>query len=905
MIHDVKFLGLSHSPSDYDAQDGELGTCLNLICEDGALKPVPQPVVTDGNIVVPDGASILMVHKVTHASAYRSHYIIRLADGSVSWTERGGDATLCPFALGSFAVNAVSAVGNILCFVGDRKTLYAYWQDDGYTVLDFSSLSYSANIAVSKTEQKYGTVEPNDSFTASVSTADYTVGSGVPNFERFTTDIPQSACLALFASKDAYTNKYMGEYSFKYVQFGVLAVRLYDGTRILVGNPFLLDAASEIDHTVYLLKALSTLKYKEDGAKEYTFGKGKTYAMYAGQTLSEFDMSVAFADIARYEDIIDGIDVFVSNSIYPYKTTEMAYDASVSLVEYSTSYVVNTEEYGNWSMQTFQRKLAEQSLAGLAFLEAFARFDFKPLTIDELYRQIDSLSFYKSTSFSFDEVKKGVTKKLNRIYCTEETLPLADFRRAAVGAKVAMTYNNRLHLADVSSSLPMPFNGMVSASGSAECEVVAHTKFKTDGTLCESWTVASVAFPLSSILSFPSPDVSSFEIFFHVGSLYRHFVVDLHKSDSFGLSYYVNYSDGKFYSFPTRTDGQITADEYEVVRQQALAFSASGTHSPSVIKVSEAENPLVFPAKDSVQVGSSTINALAANTRPVSEGQFGDAPLYAFTDEGVWVLMLAADGSYMARQPVSRDICSNPAAILQIDNAVLFPTERGIMMQQGNESVCITDALYCRTAPFDFTQLYSADFARKVLAFNGTPEDEVKYVPFSDFLSKADMIYDYYGNRILLFNPDCHYAYVYSLRSRMWGTVSCNIRQRVNAYPDALAIDGNSHIVNVHVPHPDGNVPFVICSRPLSLNAKDVHKTMFTCLLRGYLGGEDVGMALYGSNVLLRWVPVKTAFGRALRGMAGSPYKFFRVAVVGSLAADESITGVSTEFIERWQNKLR
>ena len=84
-------------------------------------------------------------------------------------------------------------------------------------------------------------------------------------------------------------------------------------------------------------------------------------------------------------------------------------------------------------------------------------------------------------------------------------------------------------------------------------------------------------------------------------------------------------------------------------------------------RVSEAENPLVFPAKNSVQVGSAIIRALAANTRPISEGQFGEAPLYAFTDEGVWVLMLGEEGTYQTRQPASRDICSNPKGILQIE----------------------------------------------------------------------------------------------------------------------------------------------------------------------------------------------------------------------------------------------
>ena len=52
---EVIFKGLTHSPSDYDCQDGELATCLNLINEDGALHPIQQPVVAEQNITLGKG----------------------------------------------------------------------------------------------------------------------------------------------------------------------------------------------------------------------------------------------------------------------------------------------------------------------------------------------------------------------------------------------------------------------------------------------------------------------------------------------------------------------------------------------------------------------------------------------------------------------------------------------------------------------------------------------------------------------------------------------------------------------------------------------------------------------------------------------------------------------------------
>ena len=64
-------------------------------------------------------------------------------------------------------------------------------------------------------------------------------------------------------------------------------------------------------------------------------------------------------------------------------------------------------------------------------------------------------------------------------------------------------------------------------------------------------------------------------------------------------------------------------------------------------------------------------------------------------------------------------------------------------------------------------------------------------------------------------------------------------------------------------------------------------------------------MVLYGSNDLFHWYLIKSSVDKYLRGMMGSPYKYFRIALIGSLLPDESISGMSADFTERWQNKLR
>lgn len=95
---------------------------------------------------------------------------------------------------------------------------------------------------------------------------------------------------------------------------------------------------------------------------------------------------------------------------------------------------------------------------------------------------------------------------------------------------------------------------------------------------------------------------------------------------------------------------------------------------------------------------------------------------------------------------------------------------------------------------------------------------------------------------------------------------------------------------------------------PLTLGQENIHKTMFKSIIRGYFRNAakgKVGMVLYGSNDLFNWFYIHSSVNQLLAGMAGSPYKYFRFAVMGSLSYDESIHSVGTEFVARLQNKLR
>ena len=909
---EVIFKGLTNSPSDYDCQDGELATCLNLINEDGALHTIHQPVVAEQNITLPNNScSIRYVHNVTHANKNHSHYIVNCTNSSPYswyWTEKGGDGTHHELNLGNFKVNSVTAIGNIICFVGDKNILYAFWNKDSYSIFNKNAFNYTFSVTNTSGVEVDAIAQLGDDFqdcffTPSFGSQDY----GNLIFE----GTKPNGTKTIWNAIDSMINKAMSENGntyFKYLVFGVVALRLYDGTYSNISNLFVLCPKNNINNIFYYNADKETIKNTE----YYKFVRASGY-------IHRHQINVQL-DLTGIEDFVQGVDVFLTKG---------------------TDFLLLDKGYDTTSTETVNNLKKRKGT-----------ITFERLKKSALYREFDNLTFYHSIYITKEDLGKNID--LLNVQGTEESLSLADMGRTSIGSSCAIAYNNRLHLANIQNYIndifsPNPiYKFELNSSGTSFPVEKINTilgnymdvpltdegwydygKMNTDTAEViaiidnKYYYKATVQYPLNPIFVVPFQDAKSVKLYIkHKGKLideigFRN--INLHQSETFGMSYYIFNAENGIFSFMqkyelsnnggvlTRRQGDTftstSSKFYDEASQKCDSDGAKIEQLASLIKVSEAENPLVFPAKNSVQVGSSVISALAANTRPISEGQFGEAPLYAFTDEGVWVLMLGEEGTYVARQPANREICSNPNGILQIDDAVLYPTNRGIMMQQGRNSICITDQL--DGCPFNFMEM---KYAKQIIATNQTGSGEISYIRFKDYLKSADMIYDYYNNRIIVFNPNQAYAYVYSLKSKMWGTMKNVFNKRVNIYPESYATNKEGKILNVYVEEPYSNTPYFLCSRPLTISDKEVYKTIFTCIARGYFRKGTNGkcaIVLYGSNNLFDWYLIKTSINEYLRGIAGSPYKYFRVALIGNLATNESISGLSAEFQERLQNKLR
>ena len=329
---------------------------------------------------------------------------------------------------------------------------------------------------------------------------------------------------------------------------------------------------------------------------------------------------------------------------------------------------------------------------------------------------------------------------------------------------------------------------------------------------------------------------------------------------------------------------------------------------PNKIYTSEVNNPFYFPILGINSVGTGKVLGISSAAKALSEGQFGQFPLYAFTTDGVWALEVSSTGTYSAKQPITRDVVINPDSITQIDSSVLFATDRGIMHISGSATQCLSDSLNAEDL-FSIADLPKANALIDI--FNGKAGEnekatlsDITLLPFNDFLRECRMVYDYTNQHIIVYNPTVRYAYVFSLKSKLWGMMLSDIVNNVNSYPEALAMADGNRLVDFSTSSAE-TITALVVTRPFKMEEPDVFKTIDTIIQRGYFKPGHVAQVLYGSNDLFNWHTVWSSTDKYMRGFRGTPYKAFRIALICTLDRFESLLGFSAQFNPRMLNRLR
>lgn len=208
---------------------------------------------------------------------------------------------------------------------------------------------------------------------------------------------------------------------------------------------------------------------------------------------------------------------------------------------------------------------------------------------------------------------------------------------------------------------------------------------------------------------------------------------------------------------------------------------------PNGLKVSVTNNPFVFEAKQTYQVGSSEVVAMCANAISVGTGQTGQAPLYVFCKDGIYAMFVDANGemAYTNSRIIARDVCNNPKSVTPIDSGVVFTTDRGLMNIAGNEVEEIGQPLEGDYVSIDADKITKNAWEMQKIA--GLPDDAKTKADFLHYLKGAIVCYNHNERELMISNPKYNYTYVLEDEG-IWSRRDYAADEYVNNYPTAYRV---------------------------------------------------------------------------------------------------------------------
>lgn len=939
MIKEIKYSEITTVPPDNTCSDGDAALLLNLIPEDGALKPVMPPKEV---MALQDKMHITYIHKTT---SFR-HYIIHdEAKKKLVWTSDGKTFTDL-YTLGKVHLHQVNAIGNTLMALTEDGTHYFLWDNaKDYkhlgTHLPELPITFGLKGEVVKTEEfNVDLLEREDVG------EDSKVTFGESNTKKVTNEVL------------AKVNKFIAEESvakgrFIFPFFVRYAFRLYDGSLTMHSAPILMQCSTKVAPEVLLSKL--TIK-KGSGLDKFDY--------FVTAALCKLDYQVssqsALEELKNWKDIVKSVDIFISKPIYTYdqngkctgieninssnanKVHCLLTNGSSSGIEYTNKYYeVGTEKSEtkydtrvDFSKYQHYQEHNIYHLYAMAYPKTdreggdmkinSARVIIPRIKDDKLHEEIKSVAhFYLLNSIRLKDLKVTERTELRvkedylQSLITREVMSDDYDSHDSLCARYSFNYNARVNICGIKKRL---FKGFSTTSMIQYCN--GHTPF-TDKDSERQFHFKAIAATRAwvhinrngkeFVLPCPIGEMSAFDntyfLYYPNTDAYK-ITVDTRgyggweKRYEFPLEKH-NFLNGAFFfsNFDTMDKYIINKNplqEDTFLRIEELTSQDEIIELPNKIYTSEVNNPFFFPLSGINTIGTGEIKGICSAVKALSEGQFGQFPLYAFTDEGVWALEVSNTGTYIARQPITRDVCRDAKSLTQIDSAVLFTTDRGIMLLQGSQAICISDVLNGDNI-VPLTALPKID---KILSHIELEEGTLKILPFMEFVKDCRMIYNYEHQRIIVYNKKCKYAYVWSLKSKMWGMMQSNIADNVNSYPDALAVLTNGKLVNFSDVGDKINKNLLI-SRPIKLDYYDIHKSVDAIIQRGVFRHGHVKSILYASNDLFNWVPVWSSVDHYMRGFRGTPYKYLRIILLTELSKDEGITSCLVQFTPRLNNQPR
>lgn len=922
--------GMTNSPGDLLSEDTELVESLGFVYKDGEMKAIQKPKLLFANDEDDDfiKGKLLYVHK---GADFENHIYydedFDNGDGSPKGAlyayiiTEDGTYTIRDVILYGCVVYEVCGIGNTLVCTTDKGLRYILFKSGGYKRLEGGLPKYSNMLVnidmfdlISKNDLKNG----DRCVFGSGLTGHYNILqkdsdgniTGLKETDNNNSHDPYAYTILFYKTKEynwsdfqtavqghvaAMIREAKVANKFIFPFFIRIALKLFDGSYARISNPILCfpvvrkngRMVPTIWDNGYLRPTDIVFDFKtteEDKDKAFRFW------LLGG----ELTIKMRLDNFSGWEDIVKEIVVFASDDVMPFyldKDWTLAQPFETDIPDSTIVdplggfYIQNKNMYWRGSKRAYNLSTGYRPTTSI--IPQYKSDDAikkELLTKTQFYKlfsvkisDIDTQSTFtmQASNYMEDSVLENLT--------VQEQLQVDDYYGwNEISANKLYPYNRRLNIFEVKRMSFKGFNIHIGDTGTPtttrhQLEFYTHISSEQKSYWVKSdRTPNQVNDYVSSWFYYPDPNADKVVIvdwskLYEDGTphmIYLDLIVHPYLNGAYAMDYLPLATNTKYMQYK---DPVPTVDEntYEIIDSQ--------------IFTSVVNNPFVFEASGDNTVGTGSILGIVANTEAISQGQFGQYPLFVFTTEGIYAMSVNSEGLYSNIYPVSREVCNNAASITPTDKLVYFTSDKGLMAISGGSVVCVSEQMGGRT-PRNFSSFGQQKFL--------------------DFLKTCQIAYDYRDSMLRLYNRDSEYAYIYNTKD---GTFAINknagtFLTAVNNYPDYLIQTSEERVyslcqksdMNEDTESYDGR----IVTRPLKLGGSLILKSLRQVKNLVDSDNGQLSMKIYGSNDCKHW--------QQLRSLGGKPWKYYTFEyVLKGFSAADSFAGTIVDIQARRNDKMR
>lgn len=769
-ISRIQLRGISRTPSDRMTEDGGCAESLNVYLDNKEIAPSLVPIDITKNLGFPGTtvAGKVFVHKTPNYENY-----IAASDGKIIASTSNKVVHIMDLS-GGEAVRDFASIGNTVIITTTKSLYYVIYKQGSYKLLGSSVPFPRIDVRTSHEGEHIRNLAISTDVSAGTVSKDEWNDSDINIAEK------ERVIAAVWKGIEKIIGDNLIKKRFTFPRVMQYAVELYDGNKYS-SMPFFVGFSKDIP-VVELQETSTDIGGSNVGMLNYP----GEYSMYL-----QLQNADVFLD---WLDVVKSIKIYLSPDILSLADKTKILESTSFFIEGGIGNTPDGEEYNITVIRNILSLISSVGNIPELLTAASPLFLIQEYKIESdrlcgvLSDDIQSLSDgiaigAEGEAFPTATLESGTVIREDKLVL-QERLAGDMMYRAILSADSLSVYNNRLALIGAAQDLVYDYpslNSIYESQSMADQEY--QIIFVVNGNGKDVFVnggrfLIPQGLTVLPLQTFPDSRCYKMLVRARINGQQKWGELHMRPHPSLDCAYYaqpISYRN-KWTEFHEALTGQVP----DFAKQDARESIGNQLY------LSETNNPFFFSSKSIYTFSGKTLGVAAA-TKALSQGQFGQFPLYVFTEDGIWAMEVHDDGSLYAGKPLSREVCVNPRAIVPLDNSIVFVTSQGVKMLQGADVADLsaymngrhyvlepTPRMMIENTPFaDLANLLQSSYSKT----------------FLEFIKKAVAVYDYVGKKVIFFSDEDRYHYLYKLDTQTWHKASYDmmtLAYPINAYPKSL-----------------------------------------------------------------------------------------------------------------------